>query len=92
MQIQNSFTWFIINLQRRKIYSINTILYNIQQRNVWAFNVKKTILGTVALGARMRTFLHSSSMLQVNCSILQAVGPLIPHTYAGHFVKSKKRH
>ncbi len=51
------------------MHSNNTMLYNIQQLNVWAF---KAFLRWWLLD------LHTSPMLQVNWAIFQAVGPTPP--------------
>ncbi len=59
----------MFNLQRRKIYSINMILYNI----LYTTKISKTLTwnGGPVCQDRMQTYLHSSPMLQGNCSFFR---------------------
>jgi hypothetical protein len=64
-------------MQRRQIYIIHPVLctrYNNLIRG--SFNIKP-LLGVAALHARLRTLIHYSPVLQVNCPILHD-GGLIP--------------
>ncbi len=56
--IHNSFTWFIFNLPRRKIYQINTVLYNIQWFTHVAFRMQKPLFGVVTIDAGMQNSLN----------------------------------
>ncbi len=90
---------FIFNLQRRKICSFNTVVYNIQIKWV-SPQLQQTLTWVVALDVWIRISFHSSPMLQINClsSVMLAPPspcyswthpldhtPLIPHTYAYDF-------
>jgi hypothetical protein len=68
--------WFISDLQKRKIYSINTITIYGNKKSVLS-NGKKTLLGIVALCATNFHPLQAHAASQL--SIFHAVGPTPPH-------------